>query len=184
MEEEAPPVRGPRVLVLVVPGGAEGDAAEIANGVEARAAARAIGPVERDGEVVDEVHARFEARPQLPEIRRDGSVAAMGTRSVGAVVPNDVGMAERQKGLHVRFGVAGVPAIVDEAVLRVQVADRLAVLEAAERGAEMLVGRHPTTLERRSPPRQFPRATPGPSIRAGARPVTGEVGEELRRPDV
>src|SRR5262249_26694807 len=48
MDEETPPLRGPRVLVLVVAGGAEGDAAEIAHGVEARAAARAIGSVERD----------------------------------------------------------------------------------------------------------------------------------------
>src|SRR6516165_10589407 len=173
MEQEAPPIRGPRVLVLVVAGGDEGDTAQIAHGIEARAAASAIGPVERDGEVVDEVHARFEAGPELPEVRRDRGVAAMGTRSVGTVVPDDVRMAEREEGLHVRLGVAGVPAIVDEAVLRVQVSDRLAVLEAAERGTEIVVGRHPATLERRSPPRQFPRATPGPSIRAGARPADG-----------
>src|SRR4029077_11281924 len=115
------PIRGPRVLVLVVAGGAEGDATQIAHGVEARPAATAIGPVERDGEVVDEVHARLEARPELPEIRRDGGMAAMGTRSVGAVVPDDVRMAECEEGLHIRLGVAGVPAIVDEAVLRVQV---------------------------------------------------------------
>ena len=39
-------------------------------------------------------------------------------------------------------------------------------LEAAERGTEIVVGRHRPTLERRSPPAQFPHAMPGPSTPA------------------
>src|SRR5437764_9329240 len=56
----------------------------------------------------------------------------MRARSVGAVVPNDIGMAEREKRLDVRLGVAPVSAILNEAVMIVQVLDRFAILEPAE----------------------------------------------------
>src|SRR5262249_411436 len=161
MEAEAPSVPGAHVLVLVVAGRDERDAAHVADGLAAPPAARAGGAVEGDRQVVDEVHARLEARPEPAQVRRHGGMAAMGARSVRAVVPDDVGMAEREKRLHVGLGMARVTAVMDEAVLCVQVTDGLAVLEAAEEDSEVVGGRHGPTLEPPSRARQFgPMRTP------------------------
>src|SRR5262245_60616111 len=117
VQGELPAPGGANILVFVVAGRNERLAGEVAGGVEARSPARTVVPVEHDRQVVDEVHAALEALPETTQVGGHLLRSPVRARPVRAVVPHDPGVAQLQERLHVRFCVAGVATILDEAVL-------------------------------------------------------------------
>src|SRR5262245_29745957 len=141
MQEKLPAVVRANVHVLVGPGGDEGIAADVTHRFEARPSARPVVRFEDDRQVVDVVHAALEALPQRAQVRRDRGVAPVRARAVWAVVPDDRGVAEGEERRDVGVGMARVSAILDEAVLVVQLADFLAILQPSQSNQQVLVAR-------------------------------------------
>jgi len=84
--------------------------------------------------------------PGAPPDHIDGSKSAsqvaraVRARAVGAVVPHDVRVAEGEKRVDVGRRMARVAPVLDEAILIVQVADRLAILQPAQSRQELVAG--------------------------------------------
>src|SRR4029077_3138602 len=93
--------------------------------------------------------------------------------------PTQVGGAEREKRLDVGVRMPRVPAILDEAVLVVQVANRLAILQPPQAHQQVVVAHR---VSRAGPrPRDGSRTVfPEPSANRPVRNVTGDTPAKAR----
>src|SRR5262249_11492904 len=142
MEQKLPAGIGADVFVFIVSRRDERFAVDIAHRIEARATTCRGIRIKGDQQVVNVVHATVEALPQRAQVLRNLQVTAMCARVIGTVVPDDVRMAQLEKGLDLNLAVRRVATVMNETITRVQITDGFSSLDPSDGDQQFVVASH------------------------------------------